>query len=215
MLDVGLLRPGLPPQGHRKSAFIADTQRQLSDSGAQLTVLTHRALEEVGCVVSDFPAQIKEAKEFSHHGLGMAGGMEHGRKTLDMGAEGLVPIVVCTTLSLDHQVAIAPMSPCIISDVGRQTPHNVGSRMGNSCEDPWQVSNPSSLDAEVACLGVSAVYGPRASGLWVSRSHDRKEDNAAILGDHDRDGTILGSGWVGGDRSVRSGCHIDEGQNGE
>lgn len=70
--------------------------------------------------------------------------------------------------------------------------------------------SPSSLGAEVVCLGVSADHVPRASGFWVSRIHwsrDRKEDNAAILGDHDRDGTILGSGWVGGDRPVRSG-HI-------
>lgn len=113
-------------------------------------------------MVSDFPAQIREAKEFSHHGLGMVGGVGHDRKTLDMGAEGLMPIAVCITLSLDHQVATAPTSPCIISDGGRQTPHNVGSRMGNSCEGPWQVSNPREpllSGAQRVCLLRSSMFG--------------------------------------------------------
>lgn len=68
--------------------------------------------------------------------------MRHDRKTLEMGAGDLVPTAVCTTLSLDHQVASAPMPPCIISEAGSQAPHTVGSRMGNLGEGPRQVPSP-------------------------------------------------------------------------
>lgn len=119
-----------------------------------------------------------------------------------MGAGDWVPTAVCTILSLDHQVATAPMPPCIISEGGRQAPHTVGSRMDNLGEGPWQV--PSSCKTLLSgCrssmfggLGGSCPKSQWTVGSQGFTGHMTGRKTIQQRGGHDRDGTILDSGWM-------------------